>query len=95
MKNKQEKQTISSKKWLLFINESAVYKQEFGSFGRDMEGVGMIWEILVEIFRNLVRNLSVSELKTALSRDLFFATCLGEITQGECISETVLLPSQF
>lgn len=32
----------------------------------------MIWEILVEISRNLVRNLSVSELKTALSRDLFF-----------------------
>ena len=87
LKTKQEKQIIFSKKWLIFINENAVYKQEFGSFGREMEGPGMVSEALVEISRNLVGNLSVSESKnSALSRDLFFKTCLGEITKGECIT---------
>ena len=94
LKTKQEKQIIFSKKWLLFINENAVYKQEFGSFGREMEGPGMVSEVLVEISRNLVGNLSVSESKnSALSRDLFFKTCLGEITKGECITVSILLSS--
>ena len=94
LKTKQEKQIIFSKKWLIFINENAVYKQEFGSFGREMEGPGMVSEALVEISRNLVGNLSVSESKnSALSRDLFFKTCLGEITKGECITVSVLLSS--
>ena len=95
LKTKQEKQIIFSKKWLIFINENAVYKQEFGSFGREMEGPGMVSEALVEISRNLVGNLSVSESKNSasLSRDLFFKTCLGEITKGECITVSVLLSS--
>lgn len=45
---------------------------EFGSFGREMERTGMVWEVLVEISGDSVRNLSVSELKPALTRDYIF-----------------------
>ena len=72
MKNKQETQIIFSKKWLLFISENSVYKQEFGSFGREMEGPGMVLEVLVEISRNSVWNLSVSESKNCIIQRFIF-----------------------
>lgn len=72
MKNKQEKQIIISKKWLLFINENAVYKQKFGSFGGEIEGPGMVLEALTEISRNSVGNLSVSESKNCIIQRFIF-----------------------
>lgn len=83
LKSKQEKQTISSKKWLLFMKENAVYIPEFGSFTRESERAGRLREVLVEISGNSVRKLSVSELETALIRDVIIFFFFSDLTRED------------